>query len=103
MADATDSKSVGSDTVWVQVPPPAPWVPESLFGDSGIFFATKQKGAFLQAVRNIIELAAQASLETREKQKKGRMGEATQKCLKKRTFSCGFFSFRRTYAILYIK
>ena len=24
MADATDSKSVGSDTVWVQVPPPAP-------------------------------------------------------------------------------
>ena len=24
MADATDSKSVGSDTVWVQVPPSAP-------------------------------------------------------------------------------
>ena len=24
MADVTDSKSVGSDTVWVQVPPPAP-------------------------------------------------------------------------------
>ena len=23
MADVTDSKSVGSDTVWVQVPPPA--------------------------------------------------------------------------------
>ena len=24
MADVTDSKSVGSDTVWVRVPPPAP-------------------------------------------------------------------------------
>ncbi len=24
MADVTDSKSVGSNTVWVQVPPPAP-------------------------------------------------------------------------------
>ncbi len=24
MADVTDSKSVGGDTVWVQVPPPAP-------------------------------------------------------------------------------
>ena len=24
LADVTDSKSVGSDTVWVQVPPPAP-------------------------------------------------------------------------------
>lgn len=27
MADATDSKSVGRDTVWVQVPPPAPYAP----------------------------------------------------------------------------
>ena len=25
MADVTDSKSVGGDTVWVQVPPPAPF------------------------------------------------------------------------------
>ena len=41
MADATDSKSVGSDTVWVQVPPPAPFVPESLFCDSGHFFTIK--------------------------------------------------------------
>ena len=24
LADVTDSKSVGSDTVWVRVPPPAP-------------------------------------------------------------------------------
>ena len=32
MADATDSKSVGSDTVWVQVPPSAPkWVKSSGF------------------------------------------------------------------------
>ena len=30
MADATDSKSVDGDIVWVQVPPPAPSVPESL-------------------------------------------------------------------------
>lgn len=38
MADATDSKSVDGDIVWVQVPPPAPLVPESLFSDSGYFF-----------------------------------------------------------------
>ena len=31
MADATDSKSVDGDIVWVQVPPPAPPVPESFF------------------------------------------------------------------------
>ena len=32
MADATDSKSVGSDTVWVQVPPSAPKNTEHLIG-----------------------------------------------------------------------
>ena len=29
MADATDSKSVGSDTVWVQVPPSAPKIKDT--------------------------------------------------------------------------
>ena len=27
LVDVTDSKSVGSDTVWVRVPPPAPQLP----------------------------------------------------------------------------
>lgn len=27
LADAADSKSVGRNTVWVQVPPPAPYAP----------------------------------------------------------------------------
>ena len=31
MADATDSKSVGSDTVWVQVPPSAPSIKTLVF------------------------------------------------------------------------
>ena len=35
MADATDSKSVGSDTVWVQVPPSAPKIKDT---DCGIFY-----------------------------------------------------------------
>ena len=30
MADVTDSKSVGSDTVWVQVPPSAPNIDRSI-------------------------------------------------------------------------
>ena len=39
MADATDSKSVGSDTVWVQVPPPAPIMDlDTLYRVSGVFF-----------------------------------------------------------------
>ena len=42
MADVTDSKSVGSDTVWVRVPPPAPkqYNPNQIFpvGDGfGLF------------------------------------------------------------------
>ena len=37
MADATDSKSVVSNDVWVQVPPPAPSVPESLLAVLDIF------------------------------------------------------------------
>jgi hypothetical protein len=42
MADVTDSKSVGGDTVWVQVPPPAPkqYNPNQIFpvGDGfGLF------------------------------------------------------------------
>ena len=36
MADATDSKSVGSDTVWVQVPPSAPKINAILW--DGIYF-----------------------------------------------------------------
>ena len=35
MADVTDSKSVGGDTVWVQVPPPAP---EKTTGENLSFF-----------------------------------------------------------------
>ena len=35
MADATDSKSVGSDTVWVQVPPSAPKIKDT---NSGILY-----------------------------------------------------------------
>ena len=30
LADVTDSKSVGSDTVWVRVPPPAPKIDRSI-------------------------------------------------------------------------
>ena len=30
MADDADSKSVGGDTVWVQVPPPAPKIPNAI-------------------------------------------------------------------------
>ena len=41
MADATDSKSVDGDIVWVQVPPPAPSVPELLLEVLDIFFAIK--------------------------------------------------------------
>ena len=37
MADVTDSKSVGSDTVRVQVPPPAPKKPD--FGRAFVFCA----------------------------------------------------------------
>ena len=36
LADVTDSKSVGSDTVWVRVPPPAPNIPFAFFA-GGIF------------------------------------------------------------------
>ena len=38
MADVTDSKSVGGDTVWVQVPPPAPRKSELLSTDKGSLF-----------------------------------------------------------------
>lgn len=30
LADVTDSKSVGSDTVWVQVPLPAPFITDNI-------------------------------------------------------------------------
>ena len=38
LADVTDSKSVGSDTVWVRVPPPAPRKKSLLSTDKGDFF-----------------------------------------------------------------
>ena len=38
-ADATDSKSVGGDTMWVQVPPGAPYnQKEQDFAESEVFF-----------------------------------------------------------------
>ena len=38
LADVTDSKSVGSDTVWVRVPPPAPQKKSLLSTGKGDFF-----------------------------------------------------------------
>ena len=38
MADVTDSKSVGGDTVWVQVPPPAPYYHLTLMQSQVVFF-----------------------------------------------------------------
>ena len=49
MADVTDSKSVGSDTVWVQVPLPAP---KKALAAAGAFFveigfhSEKRRGCF---------------------------------------------------------
>ena len=38
LADVTDSKSVGSDTVWVRVPPPAPEKKHHLSTGQMVFF-----------------------------------------------------------------
>ena len=41
LVDVTDSKSVGSDTVWVRVPPPAPKIPNATaFGIFTYYFFT---------------------------------------------------------------
>ena len=37
LADVTDSKSVGSDTVWVRVPPPAPKIRMLWYSDFYLF------------------------------------------------------------------
>ena len=44
MADATDSKSVGSDTVWVQVPPSAP-KKRTFLSKVRFYFNRQSKGA----------------------------------------------------------
>ena len=38
LADETDSKSVGGDTVWVRPPPPAPSKQSGLFSGSGLLY-----------------------------------------------------------------
>ena len=47
MADEADSKSVGGDVVWVQVPPPAPKQkgPANIFLFVGFLFARQHWGA----------------------------------------------------------
>ena len=45
MADVTDSKSVGGDTVWVQVPPPAPVFLQGAQAIPAVFFPLGPKPA----------------------------------------------------------